>query len=312
VSGGAKYRTELSLLPEQSVWTFRRVMAWATLRPAQVVFDRSYRQTDLHDPAEVAKVAAAYQTLTAVPPGTPHPIEKKIWMLWQQGWDQAPELARRCAESWQQQNPGWELILLDQDSLPGHATGYAERVPQHLSRQHQADLARTMLIAEHGGVWADATLFCARPLDDWLPYAARTGFFMFAAPRPYRIVDNWFIVGARGNRAIAGMQDLFFQYWRHFDKPHHYFWMIYLIGHLFEIDPEARRIWQDTPKLSALGPLAIERHAFDPDVPDCVNELIDAALVPVHKLKHKWSAGNLAGTPLGRLTGLRSVRGTEP
>lgn len=311
----AGYDTEAATrprLPEQSIWTFRRIMLWATLRPARGAVDRSYRPVDLHDPAEVSRAVGTYRAIAAASTGSQHPIPKQIWMLWQQGWDKAPDLALRCADSWREQNPGWELTLLDQDTLQLHVSGYSAAVPEHLSRQHRSDLARTMLLAEHGGVWADATLFCSRPLDDWLPTAARSEFFMFAAPRPYRIVDNWFIAAARDNHLVAAMRELFLQYWRHFERPHHYFWMIYLIEHLFSIDPEARRIWQETPRLSALGPLALERHAFDRDAPSEVFDLISDGLIPVHKLKHKWTADDLSGTPLERLTGLLSIKGTEP
>lgn len=285
-------------------------MLRAALRPVRGILDRSYRPVDLRDPAEVARAVESYRLLAATT-DKQHPVPKQIWMLWQQGWDRAPDLVRRCADSWRAQNPGWELNLLDEETLPLHAPGFAS-IPGHLSRQHRADLARTLLLAEHGGVWADATLFCLRPLDDWLPMAARSGFFMFAAPRPYRIVDNWFIAAGKGNHVIAAMLELFLQYWRHFDRPHHYFWMIYLIEHLFSIDPEARRIWQNTPRLSALGPFVLGRHALDRDAPPEIFSVISDGLVPVHKLKHKWTSGDLSGTPLGRLTDLPSIKGTEP
>ncbi len=296
---------------EPSAWTFRRIMAWASLRPVRGVFDKSYRPADLNDPAEMAKAMAPYRTLTAAPPGTGHAIEKTVWMLWQQGWESAPDLVRACAESWQQKNPGWNVVLLDQESLPAHATGYADLVPPQLSRQHRADLARTILLREHGGVWADATLYCVRPLDEWLPYAARADFFMFSWPRPYRIADNWFIVGKKGNRFISGMLEIFLQYVRTFTRPHHYFWMIYLIEYLVKNDAEMGRIWDEMPKLSAVGPHVVAQHAFDADPHELVLRVMEEKLIPVYKFKHKWTAPDLSGTPLERLTGLKSIKGSK-
>lgn len=285
-------------------------MAWATLRPAWSVVDRSYGSPDLRDPRRIEEAVAQYRALPHVPAGSPHPIPKRIWLLWQQGWDNAPELVRRCAETWQQRNPGWEVVLLDQHTLPLFCAGYAERMPAGLSRQAHSDMVRTMLLAEHGGVWTDATCFCVRPLDDWLPYAAQSGFFMFHRPRPYRIVESWFIAAAKDSPVIHGLLDLFIQYFRLFPKPHHYFWMVYLLEHLFRIDPTSRAIWDKTPKLSALGPSLLDHHAFDRPPAQAVLDIIDEGFIPLFKLKHRWDAGDLTGTPLGRLTGLRSVEGS--
>lgn len=298
-------------LSTPSAWTFRAIMLRAALRSSRGAIDPAHRPPNLRDPALVEKVVDAYKGLTAAPVGTEHGIPKTVWMLWQQGWDKAPDLVKACAESWQRQNPGWEVKLLDQDSLLDYAIGY-ENVRTTLTRQARANMARTMLLNQHGGVWADATLFCARPLDEWLPYAAgRSGFFVFTDPRPYRRLDNWFIVGAKGNYFIAAMLELFFAYWRRFEKPHRYFWMIYLMEHLSRTDPEARKVWDEMGKLSALGPLTVSRHAFDRDPPESVLRLIDDRLVPMHKLNHRWNADDLTGTVLGRLTGLKSIKGSQ-
>src|SRR5690606_11449212 len=148
----------------------------------------------------------------------------------------------------------------------------------------RANFARVMLLARNGGVWADATLFCSRPLDDWLPVAAKSGFFMFAQPRPYRLLDNWFLVSSKGHFMMRGMLELFSQYWSYFNKPHHYFWMIYLIEHMIRSDERAAKDWADTPKLSALGPLILSRHPFNREAPQALYQMVDDAMMPVHKL----------------------------
>jgi mannosyltransferase OCH1-like enzyme len=40
-------------------------------------------------------------------------LPRVIWMLWLQGWHQAPELVRACAETWRRRNPGWTVRRLD-------------------------------------------------------------------------------------------------------------------------------------------------------------------------------------------------------
>jgi hypothetical protein len=296
-------RTALS---RQSALTFLMLMAWATLRPAWQVVDRSYKAADRRDLKTVETAAKVYRALPAVPPGAPHPIPKRIWMVWQQGWEHAPDLVRRCAQSWQEQNAGWEVVLLDEKTLPRHCAGL-ESISPELTRPARADMVRTMLLAEHGGIWADATCFCARPLDAWIPYAAQSGFFMFAHPRPYRIVEAWFIAAAKDSPVMAGMLDLCLQYFGYFKKPHHYFWLVYLIEHLFRIDPASRRIWDATPKLTALGPDGIEPHVLVRPPPQVILDIIEEACIPLHKLKHVWRSDDITGTALERLTGLHAL-----
>ena len=40
-------------------------------------------------------------------------FNKTIWLTWFQGWDNAPEIAERCLDSWRYYNPDWTIVLLD-------------------------------------------------------------------------------------------------------------------------------------------------------------------------------------------------------
>ena len=42
---------------------------------------------------------------------------KIIWILWMQKFDNAPELVKRCLESWIHYNPSWKIIELDMMNL---------------------------------------------------------------------------------------------------------------------------------------------------------------------------------------------------
>ena len=47
-------------------------------------------------------------------------LNKTIWLLWLQGWDQAPWLVRQVARSWEVNNPGWKIEHVDLDNLRSH------------------------------------------------------------------------------------------------------------------------------------------------------------------------------------------------
>ena len=271
-------------------WSKYGVLLRAALDPKQ-------RRPQYSDPAVMAKIAAGYRDLP-VPGGTSVP--KNIFMLWQQGWDAAPKMVQACAESWRTHNPDWTLHLLDERTLPEMAPSWSSFRHPANGRPAQSNIARLTLLKAHGGVWADATLLCTRPLDDWLP---QSELFMFARPRPYRYVDIWFIAAAAKSPALSGWHEMVRQYWSHFARPHHYYWMEYLFEYLCAANPAARAAWEAMPKYSALGPLAIPNIAFEPATP-AVRELIAHNVFPAHKLTHKWRrAEGLDGTALGALTG---------
>jgi len=107
-------------------------------------------------------------------------IPKTIWIYWAQGEAEAPHVVQRCLESWYTRNPGWELRVLDEESA--NALIDLSDVPEGLPRRFKADVLRLRLLKEFGGVWTDATTFCHRPFEDWLPMQAASGFFAFSDP----------------------------------------------------------------------------------------------------------------------------------
>jgi hypothetical protein len=44
---------------------------------------------------------------------------KLVHLYWDQGFDQAPELVRMSARSWQEQNPDWTIRLWDGQAADG-------------------------------------------------------------------------------------------------------------------------------------------------------------------------------------------------
>lgn len=127
-------------------------------------------------------------------PSAPAPqIPRIIWMLWFQGWDRAPYVCRNCKKSFELWNPGWEVRALDEKILPDVLGDYCKQftavckannplAPLGMSwipPASAADVLRLFLLQRYGGVWADATILCRKPLDEWIDDAAASadGFF---------------------------------------------------------------------------------------------------------------------------------------
>lgn len=218
-------------------------------------------------------------------------VPRVVWMLWLQGWEHAPELVRACAETWRRQNPGWTVRPLDRatlgDFLPTDALAHFAGKP--LEPEAFSDVVRLELLARYGGVWVDATTYCLRPLDTWLPERMTAGFFAFARPAADRMLSSWFLAALPGSCIVHRWQEAARRYWENRESRDHYFWVHRLFASCHASDPWFRGTWDAVPTLSAVEP-----HRFQPyetrltAPPTAADEaFLSAADVPVLKLTHK-------------------------
>lgn len=144
----------------------------------------------------------------------PSSFPKKLFLLWFQGWDRAPEVVTHCRRSWEHHNPTWEIHLLDKDNLSGYIDlDGLSRLSDILPPNGFSNIVRVHLLKKYGGVWADATCFCCRPLDEWLDGCLDSGFFAFSRPGPDRMISNWFLAAAPGNRLVDIYCQALRRYW---------------------------------------------------------------------------------------------------
>jgi hypothetical protein len=245
---------------------------------------------------------------------------KIVWSAWFQGLENAPYVVRQCHESWLARNPGWRVVCLDETSLQEFAAAdYAAGNLSRLPAPARADLLRLDLLSRHGGVWADATCFCVRPLDDWLPANTESGFFAFSRPGPDRVISSWFLAAEPGDVLISRLFELMLRYWGdnafHQDKRRMtrkaltrllrrspstrawwfsspirdllavspYYALHYGFEKLVREDPECADIWRRTPKISADGPHRLYRAGLLGRASAELRREIDRSEVPVYK-----------------------------
>lgn len=219
----------------------------------------------------------------------PRRIEKIIWIFWAQGRAEAPPIVRDCVASWEDRNPGWEVRFLDREGLTSIID--TKDIPRDIPLAHQADAIRLRLLERHGGVWADATCYCAKPLDDWLLPLMQSGFFAFAYPGPDRLLDNWLLASEKDGLIAREWGARVVEYLPRWKKGTPYFWPLYVFEWQVRTNRAIRRAWAETPKVSADGPLFIQR-CFQRGIPPGeVAPDIDLAAVPVHKLS--WKPGKV-------------------
>ena len=212
----------------------------------------------------------------------PRPLPRRIWLYWAQGIENAPDVAQACIASWRRHHPDWEIEVLSEANIGDFVD--TSGIPDGLIHAHRADFLRLRLLKRHGGVWADATCYCNRPLEHWLPHLLTGGFFAFSQPTPDRLICNWFLASEPEGRIVtdwlAGMQ----AYWTRRSTPHDYFWPMDVFAWQAAHNPQFRAAWQATPRISMDGTHYIQRQLVrgaDPAQPD---PGLDISAVPVFKL----------------------------
>ena len=130
----------------------------------------------------------------------------RIWMYWHSGVNNAPPLARICIESWRRRNPGYTVFVLDDESLPEWVDMQdVRRRNPRITIQAFSDVLRWRLLARYGGIWADSTLYCAKPLEKWLSLnVTPNGFFCFRSPEAF-LYHSWFLVGNPTSPIVQAM-----------------------------------------------------------------------------------------------------------
>ncbi len=151
--------------------------------------------------------------INALPQSAPwgnRPLPKIIWMFWHSGLEGAPDVVHRSLTTWQHFNPDHEVQFLDlaaAEAVLGVDLGALfEKLTVNLGWAGKSDLIRLMLLAKFGGVWADATTFCLKPLSDWLHHEIHTnGFFCFrwANKASDREMVSWFLASIPGHPLIV-------------------------------------------------------------------------------------------------------------
>lgn len=168
-------------------------------------------------------------------------MPKIIWCCWFQGREQAPHLVRSCLHSWEARNPGWEVRCLDRHSVARYAPALTDfdLDSRSVTAASLSDIVRLSLLHEYGGVWVDATVFCNRPLDEWLPGHMAEGFFAF--DRPDRPLASWFLAAAPYDPVIARWFAAAMDYWENRSETDDYFWVHNLFGALLATDAQSQR-----------------------------------------------------------------------
>lgn len=177
----------------------------------------------------------------------------RVWVVWWQGRDRMPPLVGTCVESLRQCLP-FPLTIVSRDNVGEHV-----RLPDvvrrrldegHMSLPALSDYLRMALLAEHGGVWADATLLLREPIPasrfDTLYATLRLGPTDRLVAHG-RWCGHLLATNQRHARHFEQLRMLFEEMWRQCDTQPDYLMVDYLTDFLYRHDPLFQQIVDDVP-----------------------------------------------------------------
>ncbi len=125
----------------------------------------------------------------------------RLFILWLQGFENAPCIVQQCIESWKRYNPSWKITLLHDKNLHKYMDVSIFKKGK-FPLQKIVDIIRLSILKKYGGVWCSATLFCNQPLDSWVYDYIESEFFMCRRCSGDRYVSNIFMYASKNSELL--------------------------------------------------------------------------------------------------------------
>lgn len=235
-------------------------------------------------PAKAPKYAR-WRTRFAKPPyeRTPVPSDR-VYTFWDKPLDTAPPLVQACMAQLSRVYPS--LQVLDGASVR-ELIEIPDRIATLLENDrpaHFSDYLRTRILAQHGGLWFDATTWVQRPFDDQLQGLLKAGTVF---PRWTRgSISNWFIA-SHARTPLIMLQFLALDaWWEANDDLPDYFLYHRIFEALRWLVPEFQGQWDATPTLSSTATHLLQLEMMQPWLPERVLPVLERN--PLQKLSYKY------------------------
>lgn len=225
---------------------------------------------------------------------------RKIWILWLQGLDQAPELVQQCYFSVKKNITDYDVVLLTEDNYRNYVT-FPDYIQEKIdlgiiTKTHMSDLLRLELLNRYGGTWIDATVFCSG--GDIPDYMLNSDLFLFQSLKPgldgqCTCISSWFMTSCSNHPILLLTQALLYEYWKSATKMVDYF----LLHDFFQLSIEVyQNEWKKVIPFCNSAPHILLLRLFEdynPQVWEAVTKI-----TPFHKMTYKFQTEqtHLSGT----------------
>jgi hypothetical protein len=164
----------------------------------------------------------------------------KAFVYWNSGLDKAPKLVRTCVAQMRKVY-GSKLVELSEANLDT----YLPREPRlrrvlKLWPANYSDAIRVGLLARHGGVWLDATLYVNEDSTEGDYFGSDFFVYRYNGPR----IASWFMVAKPGSYQARLLYSTMLDYWSRNRKLKNYFLFHDFFEVLYHLDPQFNQLWR--------------------------------------------------------------------
>lgn len=177
---------------------------------------------------------------------------EKIYSIWFQGEENAPDLVKSCFRSIRR-NCKQELLVLNEKNIFDYIELPDVIIDKYrkanIAKAHFADISRVELLHNYGGIWMDATDFVTSPVPENI---IKEDFFMFMtgnAGSPYSFVQNCFIRSRKGAYLLEAWRAMILEYWKNEPREMDYFMHQLLFKSLVLNDERAKKFFEKMPHI---------------------------------------------------------------
>lgn len=233
--------------------------------------------------------------------------ELPIWVCWLDGVEKAPLLVQKCVNSIQNHAGKHPVVVITRNNFQDYVD-----IPENILKKvhekkigsaHFSDILRVSLLAEHGGLWLDATIYCNKELPD--SYFNEKFFTCKSQESDIGCVskNRWttFCLGGKKNCIVfLCLRDFFFSYWEKESQAIDYLFFDDAIEIARIIVPEVSRLIEQVPLNNLERDSLISRFA-DSWFPGCVDDLLQSDTV-LFKLGYREKVYLMDKNDLGQPT----------
>ena len=220
----------------------------------------------------------------------------KAFVYWNSGLDKAPKLVRTCVAQMRKVY-GSKLVELSEANLSTYLPRepYLKRVLK-LWPANYSDAIRVGLLARHGGVWLDATLYVNEDSTAGNYFGSDFFAYRYNGPR----IASWFMVAKPGSYQARLLYATMLDYWSRNRKLKNYFLFHDIFEVLYHLDPKFKQEFDASTQLDARPSLNMHNQLWREYSEDDVQAALKAR--PVQKLTYKpGKKPHGAGTLYSRL-----------
>lgn len=182
-----------------------------------------------------------------------HNIPRYIWLWWEQGWREAPEITKYTILSFKKHNPKWKIKLVSKENIFDFIDSKYKWLFNCEGAATRSDIIRIILLKKYGGVYSDAATVCCIDLDEFINKNNITEFWTPVLNHFHKTdsyISSWFIISTPNNYIVNTFSKKYLKYIKQNPKHHPYFSFHYNFNELIDNNLKFKEFYKNMRKIS--------------------------------------------------------------